>query len=125
MHLIFYNKIVKKIMSLYWYFIDNHSVVSRSSRAQQYAISVKLPSTLKNHCELKTCLTDKPDTVLESSENSEQNKWGWFFDFFVKIFCTGPLSIYVKIFAKNITSFMARSEIDHSGKRLLLKLGHS
>ena len=94
MHLISYNKIVKQIMSLYWYFIDNHSVVSRSSRAQQYAISVKLPSTLKNHCELKTCLTDKPDTVLESLENSEQNRWGWFFDFFVKIFCTGPLEKY-------------------------------
>ena len=50
------------------------------------------PSTLKNHCELKSGLTDKPDTVLESSDDSEPNQWGWFFDFFGKIFCTGPLS---------------------------------
>ena len=40
------------------------------------------PSTLKNHCELKTCLTDKPDTVLKSPDNSEQNQWEWLFDFF-------------------------------------------
>ena len=26
---------------------------------------------------------------------SEQNRWGWFFDFFVKIFCTGPLLYYM------------------------------
>ena len=32
------------------------------------------PSTLKTHCEPKRCLTDKPDTVLECPDNSEQNQ---------------------------------------------------
>ena len=73
------------------FFNDSYSVVSRSSRAKQYKILVERPSTLKNHCELKSGLTDKPDTVLESSDDSEQNQWGWFFDIFGKIFCTGPL----------------------------------
>ena len=49
------------------------------------------PSTLKNHCELNTCLTDKPDTVLESSDDSKQDEWGGFSIFFGKFFCTGPL----------------------------------
>ena len=57
-------------------------MVCRSSRVQQYEILVKPLSTLKNHCEIKTCLADKPDTVLKSPDNSEQNKWGWFFDSF-------------------------------------------
>ena len=42
-------------------------------------------STSKNHCELKRSLTDKPDTDLESSDNSEQNQPGWISDvFFLK-----------------------------------------
>ena len=65
--------------------------MSRYSRAQEYEILVEPRSTLKNHCELKTSLTDKPDTVFKSPDNSEPNQWGWFFDFFSKIFCTGPL----------------------------------
>ena len=72
------------------FFIDSYSVVSRWSRAQQYKILVEPPSTLKHHCELKTSLTDKPDTVLKSSDSSEQNQWGWFFDFSLKFFAQGP-----------------------------------
>ena len=65
-------------------------VFSRSSRTKQYKILVERPSTFKNHCELKSGLTDKPDIVLESSDDSEQNQWGWFFDFFGKFFAQGP-----------------------------------
>ena len=46
--------------------------MSRPTRAQQYKILVEPPSTLKTHCELMRRLTDKPDTVQESSDNSEQ-----------------------------------------------------
>ena len=48
----------------------------RRGRAQQYEILVEPMTTLKNHCELKRRLTDKPDTVLESSDNFEQNQGG-------------------------------------------------
>ena len=67
--------------------------MSRSGRAHQFKIKVEPPSTLKDHCELIRGLTGKPDTVLESRDNSEQNQRGYFFDFFLKFFCTGPLKI--------------------------------
>ena len=51
------------------------------------------PSTLKNHCELKSGLTDKPDTVLESLDDFEQDEWGWFFDFFEKKFLHRALNV--------------------------------
>ena len=58
------------------FFIESYSVVSRSSRAHEFKIKVEPLSTLKNDCDLKTRLTDKPDAVLESPENSEQNQAG-------------------------------------------------
>ena len=57
-------------------FIDRNSALSRSRRAQQYKILVEPLTTLKNHCELMRRLTDKPDIVLKSSDNSEQNLGG-------------------------------------------------
>ena len=57
-------------------FIDSDNALSRSHRAQQYMILVKCMATLKNHCELEGRLTDKPDIVLESSDNFEQNQGG-------------------------------------------------
>ena len=103
------------------FFTDSYSVVSRSSRAKQYKILVERPSTLKNHCELKSGLTDKPDTVLESSDDSEQNQWGWFFDFFEKIFCTGPLHFNIQIFEnkgnwrlKETPTFLKEKNFDFS-----------
>ena len=65
----------KPLVSKCLFFIESYSVVSRSSRAQQFKIKVEPPSTLKDHCELIRGLTDKPDTV-ESPDNSEQNQPG-------------------------------------------------
>ena len=76
----------KPLVSKCLFFIESYSVMSRSSRAQQFKIKVEPPSTLKDHCELIRGLTDKPDTVLESPDNSEQNQGGYFFDFFFEIF---------------------------------------
>ena len=53
-------------------------------------------------------LTDKPDTVQESSDNSEQNQGGWIFDYFLKIFCTGPLfnSTFLQVLSYRILLFI-------------------
>ena len=44
---------------------------------------------------VKRGLTDKPGTVLESPDNSEQNRGGYFFDFFFEIVLHGALIIYI------------------------------
>ena len=55
---------------------DSNCELSRPTRAEQYKILVEPASTLKTHCEHMRRLTDKPDTVQEFSDNSEQNQGG-------------------------------------------------
>ena len=48
--------------------------LSRSIRAHRYEISVDHSSTLKNNSHSVRRLIDKPDIILESLDNSEQNQ---------------------------------------------------